>query len=80
MARLTITLSDQTHAAVKEAAGRRSTTIGRLIEQSLEAYGVKTTRKAADVVAAARSRSRLTDGEAAHLAVQETRAARRRRR
>jgi predicted transcriptional regulator len=42
MARLTITLSPERHRALKEAAARRSKTIHRLVEESLDAYGIKT--------------------------------------
>ena len=76
MARLTITLSDERHAALKEAAARRQRTIGLLIEESLEAYGIKTRRGAEKLVAAARRRSAMTEAEAVRLALRETRAAR----
>ena len=78
MPRLTITLSDEHHRALEETAARRNTTIRRIIEESLDLYGVKATESAAALVAAARERSRLTDDEAMALAVEETRAERRR--
>jgi hypothetical protein len=80
MARLTITLSQERHRALKEAAARRSKTIRSLIEESLDAYGIKTTGQAASLVARARKRSSMSEAEASRLAVQETRAHRRRRR
>jgi len=80
MARLTITLSDERHAALKEAAARRQRTIGLLIEESLEAYGIKTRQSAEQLVAAARRRAALTEAEAMRLALRETRAVRRPRR
>ncbi len=80
MARLTITLSQERHRALKEAAARRSKTIRSLIEESLDAYGIKTTSQAASLVARARKRSSMSEAEASRLAVQETRAHRRRRR
>jgi hypothetical protein len=80
MARLTITLSDERHAALKEAAARRRRTIGNLIEESLEVYGVKTRRSAEQLVAEARRRSALSEAAAMRLALRETRAARHRRR
>ncbi|HUM02596.1 MAG TPA: CopG family transcriptional regulator [Thermoanaerobaculia bacterium] len=80
MARLTITLSDERHAALKEAAARRRRTIGLLIEESLEAYGIKTRRSAEKLVAAARRRSSLSEEQAMRLALRETRAVRRERR
>lgn len=77
MARLTVTLSDERHTALKEAAARRRRTIGELIEESLEAYGVKTRRSAEQLVAEARRRSNLTEERALALGLRETRAARR---
>lgn len=76
MARLTISLSDDRHQALKELAARRGTTIGALIDASLEFYGVKTRRTAEALVSEARALSRLTEDEAMRLAVDETRAAR----
>lgn len=76
MSRLTITLSDERHRALKEAAARRNTSIRRIIEESLDSYGVKTSESAAALVAAARRRSTLTEAGALALAVDETRAER----
>ncbi len=78
MARLTITLSDERHRALREAAVKRRKTIGQLIEESLEFYGIKSARSAAELVAKARARAALGEAEALRLAVEETRAARRR--
>ena len=78
MTRPTITLSDERHRALKEAAARRNTTIRRIIEESLDFYGVNTAESAAALVDAAGERSRLTDDEAMVLAVEQTRAERRR--
>ena len=49
MARLTITLPDSVHQALKEAAARRKTTIGSLISESIEHYGIKTELTAAEI-------------------------------
>lgn len=76
MVRLTITLSDEHHRALKETAARRNLTIRRIIEESLDLYGVKTTESAAALVIAAGERSGLTDDDAMALAVEETRAER----
>ncbi len=76
MVRLTITLSDEHHRALKETAARRNTTIRRIIEESLDLYGVKTTESAAALVIAAAERSGLSDDDAMALAVEETRAER----
>ena len=78
MARLTITLSDERHSALREAAAKRRKTIGQLIEESLEFYGIKTTRSAEQLVAKARVRASLSETDALRLAVAETRAVRRR--
>lgn len=80
MARLTITLSSERHRALKETAARRGKTIGGLVEESLDAYGIKTSSQAAALVARARQRSAMSEAEATRLAVQETKANRRRRR
>lgn len=79
MPRLTITLSPEKHRALKETAVRRGKTIRSLVEESLDAYGIKTVSQAAALVARARSRSGLTEADAIKLAVRETRAHRRRR-
>lgn len=78
MARLTISLSDERHRALREAAATRRKTIGQLIEESLEFYGIKTSRSAEELVAKARARAALVEADAVRLAVAETRAARRR--
>lgn len=78
MARLTITLTDERHRALREAAVKRGKTIGQLIEESLEFYGIKSACSAEELVAKARARAALGEAEAVRLAVKETRAARRR--
>lgn len=78
MARLTITLSDKRHRALKEAAARRGTTVGRIVEESLEFYGIKTGDEAAALVALARERARMTESDAVELSVRETRSVRER--
>ncbi len=79
MARLTISLSDERHVALKEAAARRGKKIGELIEESLESYGIKTRREASALVTKARARSLLSPNIAMEIAVSETRAQRRRK-
>lgn len=74
MARLTISLPDELHRALKESAARRGTTIGALVAESLESYGIKTREDADELVRKARERSRLNADEAMDLAVSETRA------
>lgn len=77
MARLTISLPDELHRALKEAAARRNRPIGQLVAESLEFYGIKTSESAAELVARARARSGLGEDEAVRLATEETRASRR---
>ena len=79
MARLTISLSDERHLALKEAAARRGKKIGELVEESLELYGIKTSQEASALVAKARARAHLNPGSAMDLAIAETRANRRRK-
>jgi hypothetical protein len=76
MPRLTITLSEQRHMALKERAARTSKSIGLIIEESLENYGVKTMDSAADLVSRARRNANLNDDEALSLANHEVRAVR----
>jgi hypothetical protein len=64
MTRLTITLSDTRYLALKEAAARRSKTIGQLIDESLDFYGIKTREGASDLVRRARGRSKLDEEQA----------------
>ena len=79
MARLTITLPEGVHRALKEAAARRRRTIGDLIEESLALYGVKDDEAVSALVARARTHAAMDEREALKLAVKETRAARRAR-
>jgi hypothetical protein len=76
MPRLTITLSDARHRALKEAAARRRQSIASIIEESLEASGIKDSVSAAALMARAREAAGMTADEAMALAVRETRAAR----
>lgn len=77
MARLTIRLSDERQRALKETAAISGKTIGELIEESLEAYGIKTRNRADEIVAQARRRAKLAEAGAQALANKETRRARR---
>lgn len=76
MARITITLSEEKHRAIKEAAARQGKTIGEIIDESLDFYGIKSVKSAAALVAKARQKACLTEDEARKLAVEETRAER----
>ncbi|MFZ0428803.1 MAG: CopG family transcriptional regulator [Acidobacteriota bacterium] len=78
MARLTITLSDEIHRALKEASAERNRTIGELVEESLECYGIRSREQAAQIVARVRAASSLDEDEALRLALAETAHERRR--
>ena len=67
MARLTITLPDDRHQALKEAAARRGRTIGQIVDDALASYGIKSAGEAAALVAKARRASRLREREALEL-------------
>lgn len=77
MSRLTITLSEPRYQALKEAAARRSKTIGQLIDESLDFYGIKTQDQALDLVRRARARNTLNEDQALALVQKEVRAVRR---
>ncbi|MFT3800611.1 MAG: CopG family transcriptional regulator [Burkholderiaceae bacterium] len=77
MSRLTITLSEARYRALKEAAVQRDKTIGQLIDESLDFYGIKSREDARDLVRRARARSRLPDDQALAVAQEHVRAARR---
>ncbi|MCF8053421.1 MAG: ribbon-helix-helix protein, CopG family [Desulfobacterales bacterium] len=74
MGRLTITLEDDLHRAVKEAAARQGRSIGKIIEESLRLRGIKSMENARELVARARRQAGCTEEEAIDLAVEETRA------
>ena len=76
MSRLTITLSEERHRALKEAAARRDTSMSRIIEESLKFYGVQTKESASTLVTAARERSGLADDGAMAIVIEEARAER----
>ena len=76
MSRLTITLSEPRYRALKEAAAQRDKTIGQLIDESLDFYGIKSREQALDLVRRARTRSALSGEQALTLAQEEVRAVR----
>jgi len=73
MSRLTITLDDAMHQALKEAAARQGRSIGKIIEEGLVLRGIKPVTRARDLVAQARERAGMSEEEAMRLAVEETR-------
>ncbi len=76
MSRLTISLDDDLHRALKETAARQGRSIGKIIEESLHLRGIKPMQSARQLVARARTASRLSEDEATRLAVRETRSQR----
>ncbi len=72
MTRLTITLADQTHRALKEAAARQGCSMAAIIEESLELRGIQPYETARELVLKARGNSGLDSDRAMALAVEET--------
>ena len=56
---------------------QRGKTIGQLIDESLDFYGIKSREVARDLVRRARTRSKLTEDQAMTVAQEQVRAARR---
>ena len=79
MSRLTITLSDARYRALKEASAKRDKTIGQLIDESLDFYGIKSQDDARDLVRRARERAKLTEVKALAVAQEHVKAVRRKR-
>ena len=77
MSRLTITLSDARYRALKEASARRDKTIGQLIDESLDFYGIKSRQDARDLVRRARAHGKMTEDQAMAVAQKELRVVRR---
>ena len=77
MSRLTITLSEARYRALKEAAVQRDKTIGQLIDESLEFYGIKSREDARVLVRRAQAHSKLTEEQALKVAQENVRAVRR---
>ncbi len=72
-----MTLSEARYRALKEAAAQRDKTIGQLVDESLEFYGIKTREDARDLVRRARAHSKLTEEHALAVAQEQVRAVRR---
>ena len=72
MSRLTITLEDGLHQALKETAIRQGRTIRDIIEESLKLRGIRSIESAQDLLKRARNNSKLSDDEAMTLALDET--------
>ena len=79
MSRLTITLSEARYRALKEASVQRNKTIGQLIDESLEFYGIKSRQEARNLVRRARAHGNLGEKQALDVAQREVRSVRRKR-
>lgn len=77
MSRLTITLSEARYRALKEASVQRDKTIGQLIDESLDFYGIKSREDARDLVRRAQTHSKLTEDKSMAVALEQVRAVRR---
>ena len=77
MTRLTITLSESRHRALKESAAVRVKTIGQLIDESLDFYGVKSLNDASELVRRARTANGLSQQHVMELALNEVQSSRR---
>ena len=77
MTRLTITLDDELHQALKETAARQGRTIGSIVTESLRMRGIRTMSSARDLVAKARTGSGLDENQALSVALEEIRRFRR---
>lgn len=81
MARLTITLSDERHKALREVAARQGTTMDAVIEESLDRAGVRT-ESPLEILErawahAAAAKPPLDEDQVQQLAIEETHAFRR---
>lgn len=76
MSRLTITLTEPRYRALKEAAAQRGKTIGQLIDESLDFYGIKSREQALNLVRQARVNSQMREAQAVELALSEVTAQR----
>lgn len=79
MSRLTITLSESRYRALKEASARRAKSIGQLIDESLDFYGIKSEDDAIELVRRARASSGLAEDAAMEVATREVKAVRKRK-
>jgi len=76
MTRLTITVKDDLHQALKETAARTGNTIGKLIEEGLILRGIRSITSAKELVATARANSALSEDDAMTIALSETKLSR----
>jgi plasmid stability protein len=78
MPRLTITLDDDLHQALKETAARQGRSINTIIDESLRLRGIRDRTSARTLVERARRQAAMSDDAALSLAVDETRVVRKR--
>ena len=71
MSRLTISLNDEIHLALKEAAVHQRRSIASLIEESLIFRGIKSPKTARNLVQQVRERSELSADTAMDIALAE---------
>ena len=73
MSRLTITLDDELHHALKETAARQGRSINVIVEESLRLRGIRDRASARTLVERARRQAAMSEESALDLAVSETR-------
>jgi predicted transcriptional regulator len=73
MSRLTITLDDELHHALKETAARQGRSINAIVEESLRLRGIRDRASARTLVERARRQAAMSEESALDLAVSETR-------
>ncbi|MBT6726205.1 MAG: ribbon-helix-helix protein, CopG family [Deltaproteobacteria bacterium] len=76
MGRLTISLDDELHRALKETAARQGRSIGSIIEEGLWLRGIKPIKSARALVEQARRQAKLSEADALLVANDEVRAER----
>ena len=78
MSRLTISLSDEMHQALKESSARTGRTIGSLIEEGLHLRGIRPMNTTKNLVKKARSNSAVNEDDALRIALDEVNQSRKR--
>ena len=73
MVRLTISLAERTHRALKEAGARQNRSMAAIIEESLRLRGLQPLESAKEIVAKARERTNLDSSQAMAVGLRETR-------
>ena len=78
MSRLTISLSDEMHQALKESSARTGRTIGNLIEEGLRLRGIRPMNITKNLVKKARSNSAINEDDALRIVLDEVNQSRKR--